>query len=61
MVIKGIERIEGALDSPQPEELAAATATVTNLLQRLVDIASAIIHGGTPQLEQDEIDEILDS
>jgi hypothetical protein len=61
VVIKGIERIEGALDSPRPEDLAAAAATVTSLLQRLVDIASAIIHGNTPQLEQDEIDDILDA
>ena len=54
------ERIEGAMDSSRPEDLAAATATVTSLLQRLVDIASAIIHGSTPQLEQDEIDDLLD-
>jgi hypothetical protein len=60
VVIKGIERIEGAMDSSRPEDLAAATATVTSLLQRLVDIASAIIHGSTPQLEQDEIDDLLD-
>ena len=59
VVIKGIARIERALESPHPEQLAAATATVTSLLERLVDIASAIIHGGTPPLEQDEIDGLL--
>ena len=59
VVIKGIENIEAALDSPRPEELAAAAATACRLLQRLVDVASAIIHGSTPKLEQDEIDELL--
>lgn len=59
VVIKGIERIEAAVDNSQPEALEEAARTVTNLLQRLVDIASAIIHGGAPQLEQDEIDQLL--
>jgi hypothetical protein len=59
VVIKGITKIEAALDSPRPEELAAVAATASRLLQRLVDVASAIIHGDTPKLEQDEIDELL--
>ncbi len=59
VVFKGIANIEAALDSPRPEELAAAAATASRLLQRLVDVASAIIHGTTPKLEQDEIDELL--
>ena len=59
VVIRGIETIAAAVDSPRPEELAAAAATASRLLQRLVDVASAIIHGNTPQLEQGEIDELL--
>ncbi len=59
VVIKGVERIDGALDSTKPEERAAAT--VISLLQRLVETASAIIHGDTPQLEQDEINDLLNS
>jgi len=59
VVIRGIETIAAAVDSPRPEELAAAAATASLLLQRLVDVASAIIHGNTPQLEQGEIDELL--
>jgi hypothetical protein len=56
-VNKGLERIEGALDSTKSEERAAAT--VTSLLQRLVEPASAIIHSETPQLEHDEINDLL--
>ncbi|MDE0942747.1 MAG: hypothetical protein OSB58_09970 [Alphaproteobacteria bacterium] len=59
VVIKGIENIAAAMDSTRPEELAAAAATASRLLQRLVDVASAIIHGDTPKLEQDEIDDLL--
>lgn len=59
VVFKGIENIEAAIDSPRPEELAAVAATTCRLLQRLVDVASAIIHGNTPKLEQDEIDDLL--
>ena len=46
VVIKGVERLEGALDSTKPEERAATA--VISLLQRLVETASAIIHGDTP-------------
>ncbi|MDP6688685.1 MAG: hypothetical protein QF384_04240 [Alphaproteobacteria bacterium] len=59
VVFKGIANIEAALDSRRPEELAAVAATTCRLLQRLVDVASAIIHGNTPKLEQDEIDDLL--
>ena len=59
VVIKGVERLEGALDSTKPEERAATA--VISLLQRLVETASAIIHGDTPQLEQDEINDLLNS
>jgi len=48
VVTKGVERIEGALDRTKSEERAAAT--VTSLLQRLVERVSVIIHGDTPQL-----------
>jgi hypothetical protein len=46
VVIKGVERLEGALDGTKPEERAATA--VISLLQRLVETASAIIHGDTP-------------
>ena len=59
VVFKNIENIEAALESTRPEELAATAATASRLLQRLIDVAAAIIHGNTPNLDQSEIDELL--
>ena len=59
VVFKNIENIEAALNSERPEELAATAATATRLLQRLIDVAAAIIHGNTPNMDQSEIDELL--
>ena len=58
-VVKGIEDIEAALNSPTPEALAATAITASRRLQRLIDVAAAIIHGDTPNLQQDEIDHLL--
>ncbi len=60
VVVESIENIEAAIDSPQPEELVASAATASRLLQRLMDVAAAIIHGNTPKLEQAEIDDLLE-
>ncbi|MDA1099470.1 MAG: hypothetical protein O2967_10855 [Proteobacteria bacterium] len=59
VVASSLKRIEAAMDSPQPEELIAATAAASRQLQRLIDIAAAIIHGDTPNLQQVEIDDLL--
>lgn len=59
VVIKNIENIEAAVHSTRPEELTATAATATRLLQRLIDVAAAIIHGDTPKMDQSEIDEFL--
>lgn len=59
LVARSIENIEAAMQGSRPEELAAVTATATRLLQRLGEMAGAIIHGDTPKLQQDEIDELL--
>jgi len=58
-VVKGIEEIEAALDSPTPEALATTAITASRRLQRLIDVAAAIIHGDTPNLQQNEIDDLL--
>lgn len=59
VVIKNIENIEAAVHSTRPEELTATAATATRLLQRLIDVAAAIIHGDTPKMDQSKIDEFL--
>ncbi len=60
VVHKNIENIEAALArGSTDDELRLITATATRLLQRLMDAASAIIHGDTPNLDQREIDELL--
>ncbi len=59
VVLKNIEIIEAAIDGGRPEELAVAAAAATRLLQRLIDVAAAIIHGDTPNLDQSEIDNLL--
>lgn len=60
VVTESIKNIEAAIASPRPEELAASAATASRLLQRLMDVAAAIIHGNTPKLEQAEIDDLLE-
>ncbi len=59
LVASSIERIEAALNGGDAEALVAVTARAVRALQRLVDLASAIIHGDKPTLEQDEIDDLL--
>jgi hypothetical protein len=59
LVFKSIEIIEAAMQDGRPEELAAAAATASRLLQRLIDAAAAIIHGNTPNLDQGKIDDLL--
>ena len=59
VVLKSIKNIEGALNSTRDEELVATATTATRLLQRLIDVAGAIIHGDTPNMDQSEIDDLL--
>lgn len=59
VVLKSIKNIEAALNSTRDEELVATATTATRLLQRLIDVAGAIIHGDTPNMDQSEIDDLL--
>ncbi len=59
LVLGGIERIGAALEAGDDERLGNEVGMTSRALQRLVDVASAIIHGSTDTLEQADIDSLL--
>ncbi len=59
LIALGIERIDAALATGDRAAAAHEAERTTRALQKLVDVASAIIHGGAPTLDQDEIDSLL--
>jgi hypothetical protein len=59
LVFRAIENIESGLQAGNAGLLAETVATATANLRRLVDVASAIIHGDEITLDQKEIDSIL--
>lgn len=61
MVAAGVSRIEAALGEGKPDKVADIVQNVSRNLQRLVDTASAIIHGAERAMDQTEIDTMLDS
>ena len=52
----GLQRIREILSLGNPEQLRLVCTDISRRLQKLIDIASAIIHGSTRQLDQAEID-----
>lgn len=59
LVSEGILRIEAVLSEGNPDKTADMVLKVSRNLQRLVDTASAIIHGSERAMDQAEIDEML--
>ncbi|HEY5597880.1 MAG TPA: hypothetical protein VIK47_03650 [Kiloniellales bacterium] len=59
MVATGVSRIEEVLGEGNPDKLADVVVNVSRNLQRLVDTASAIIHGAHRAMDQAEIDSML--
>lgn len=57
LVTLTMDRLEEVLDDP--EQLRARGKTAGRALQRLIDVASAIIHGNQVALHQDEIDQLM--
>jgi hypothetical protein len=55
----GLLRIRETLGADQPERLRMICSEVSLRLQKMIDIASAIIHGSTKRLDQAEIDGFL--
>jgi len=59
LVALGIERIDAALATGNRDAAALEATRASGALQKLVDVASAIIHGSATPLEQNEIDALL--
>lgn len=60
VVRAGIERIEKELAAGNPELVRVACTTASQLLQKLMDHASANIHGSVTTMDQSDIDALLD-
>lgn len=59
MVPWGLQRIGEVLNNDEPERLRFLCSDVSQRLQKMIDIAGAIIHGSTKRLDQSEIDGFL--
>jgi len=59
MVPWGLQRIREALPSEDHERVKVACAELSYRLQKMIDVASAVIHGSTKRLDQAEIDGFL--
>ncbi|HMA50781.1 MAG TPA: hypothetical protein VKP60_13570 [Magnetospirillaceae bacterium] len=55
----GLQRIRDTLGAGEPDRLRMICSEVSQRLQKMIDIASAIIHGSTKRLDQAEIDGFL--
>ena len=59
MIASTIERLEQNIRDGQDDVLRANVQTLSGILQRLMDMASAIIHGSAKTMDQSEIDALL--
>ena len=59
MIASTVQRLEKNLTDDSIDVLRANAKTLSQLIQRLMDMASAIIHGSSKTLEQSEIDILL--
>ena len=59
LVLTGLKRIESSLEGGDETATRSAVASVSGGLHKLIEVASAIIHGHEATLEQDEIDTLL--
>ena len=59
MIASTVARLEKNLGEGETEVLKANVHTLSQLIQRLMDTASAIIHGSAKTMDQSEIDILL--
>lgn len=59
MVAWGLQRIGDLLSAEESDRLRLLCSDVSLRLQKMIDIAGAIIHGSTKRLDQSEIDGFL--
>ncbi|NQU61458.1 MAG: hypothetical protein HQ512_10030 [Rhodospirillales bacterium] len=59
MITSTVERLEKNLAAGEMDVLQANAQTRSRLIQRLMDTASAIIHGSAKTMDQSEIDNLM--
>lgn len=59
LVAQSIHRLDEGLELNDPELLAVRAHAASRTIQRLMDVASAIIHGSDRAMDQDAIDTLL--
>ena len=59
MIASSIERLEKNIEDGQAEVLKDNAQTFSRLIQRVMDVASAIIHGSAKPMDQSEVDALL--
>lgn len=59
LVAEAVHRIEDAINLNDPELIAARAHAASRGLQRLMDVANAIIHGSNKAMDQAQIDDLL--
>ncbi len=61
LVGASLARIETALADGSEDRLRDLATTASRRLQKLIDVASSIIHGATATMEQTDIDRLLET
>jgi len=56
-----LDRIEASIAAGDEQTVRQLATTTSRAVQKLIDVASAIIHGTTTTMEQDAIDALLES
>lgn len=59
MIASSIERLEKNIEEGQAEILKVNAQNFSRLIQRSMDVASAIIHGSAKLMDQSEVDALL--
>lgn len=59
LVHEALHRIEDAVNLDEPELVKARCHAASRGLQRLMDVANAIIHGSDKAMDQSQIDDLL--
>ena len=59
LVQKGLDELEKTITGGDSSAIAETARKISRALQKLVDVTSAIIHGGEDILDQEEIDRLL--
>lgn len=59
IVAQSIHRLDEALNLNDPEILAIRAHAASQAMQRLMDVASAIIHGSDTAMAQSDIDDLM--